>query len=314
MNLLPPRLTGWGACCASALLLTVVLGLSCRQEGRRGAAYGEHVEPETVVSASGIEMIPIPGGWFEMGSHSGNADEAPVHRAWVDAFLMDRHEMTQAHYRRLAGTSPFLSGDPSHFKGPHRPVEMVSWDIAALLCNERSRAEGLDVCYSEDGSCDFEASGYRLPSEAEWEYACRAGTGTAYSFGTEARHLGRNGWYGANSAKRTHPVGERRPNGWGLFDMHGNVAEWCNDVYEEDYYVRSSDRNPTGPGDGARYVLRGGAWNSSAEACRSAARVGESPGTQDACFARDAIGFRCVRKAPGDAAGSANAAANGGTP
>jgi formylglycine-generating enzyme required for sulfatase activity len=97
-------------------------------------------------------------------------------------------------------------------------------------------------------------------------------------------------------------VGEKKPNAWGLFDMHGNVAEWCHDVYDKDYYQHSPASNPRGPDEGDKNVLRGGAWNCSAETCRSAHRVGEDPGFQDACFARDAIGFRCVRQAPPEAA------------
>jgi formylglycine-generating enzyme required for sulfatase activity len=109
--------------------------------------------------------------------------------------------------------------------------------------------------------------------------------------------LGPHAWFADNADKKTHAVGQKRPNAWGLYDMLGNVAEWCNDVYEADYYRTSPEKDPVGPAEGERYVLRGGAWNSSADACRSAYRLGESPGFQDACFARDAIGFRCVRRA-----------------
>jgi formylglycine-generating enzyme required for sulfatase activity len=139
---------------------------------------------------------------------------------------------------------------------------------------------------------------YRLPSEAEWEYAARAGTTTAYSFGDDAGKLDRYAWTDANADYQTHAVGTREPNPWGLFDMHGNVAEWCNDVYQADYYQSAPAANPRGPAEGEKYVLRGGAWNCSAEACRASYRVGENPGFQDACFAQDAVGFRCVRKAP----------------
>jgi len=275
---------------APACLIVGLLALSC-QEARESASPPEG--PEIVTTKSGIERVRVPAGWFEMGSESGKPDEAPVHRVWVAAFLMDRFEMTQEQYGKL------VLGNPSHFKGPRRPVEMVSWADAALYCNKRSRAEGLEPCYDEEtAACNPEADGYRLPSEAEWEYACRAGTRTPYPFGRDPRLLPKQAWCAVNAGKKTHPVGQKKPNPWGLFDTIGNVAEWCNDVYGEAYYQKSPERNPRGPADGEKYVLRGGAWTSSADACRSAHRVGEDPGFQDACFARDAIGFRCVRNAP----------------
>jgi len=249
--------------------------------------------PEVVVTQSGVEMVSIPAGRFLMGSRQGQDDEQPVREVWVEAFLIDRTEVTQEQYAK------FARPDPSHFKGPDRPVEQVSWADAALYCNKRSRAEGLQPCYDEEtAKCHFEANGYRLPTEAEWEYACRAGSNGAYSFGDDVRLLKDHAWFAENASKQTHPVRQKRPNAWGLFDMHGNVAEWCNDVYDKSYYKHGPTKNPRGPVDGDKYVLRGGAWNATANACRSAYRVGEDPGFQDACFARDAIGFRCVRRAP----------------
>jgi acetoin utilization deacetylase AcuC-like enzyme/formylglycine-generating enzyme required for sulfatase activity len=249
--------------------------------------------PKGIVTKTGAEMVLIPAGRFRMGSVAGKPDEAPVHEVAIEAFLMDRTEVTQEQYAKL------VVGNPSHFKAPDRPVEQVSWADAALYCNFRSRDEGLEPCYDEKTTkCNFRASGYRLPTEAEWEYACRAGSDEAFGFGADERQLKQFAWYAENSSKKTQSVAQKKPNAWGLFDMHGNVAEWCNDVYEPGYYGASPAENPTGPADGEKYVLRGGAWNSTAGACRAAARVGEDPGFQDACFARDAIGFRCVRRAP----------------
>jgi len=280
-----------GSCCL--VMVLGMLGSGCRRVD--GPASGPEA-PEIIKTKTGAEMVLIPAGRFMMGSRTGQDDESPVHEVWVDAFWMDRTEVTQAQYGKL------VKGNPSHFKGPDRPMEMISWAHAALYCNKRSQAEGLKPCYDEaTAECNLDADGYRLPTEAEWEYACRAGTDTDYHFGQDPRPLKRYAWFAENAAKQTHPVAAKQANPWGLFDMHGNVAEWCNDVYDKGYYQTCPVlcKDPRGPADGEKYVLRGGAWNVSAKACRSAYRVGEDPGFQDACFARDAIGFRCVRRASG---------------
>jgi formylglycine-generating enzyme required for sulfatase activity len=271
-------------------VLAASLAASCQ---RADDASAPAAAVQKIATKSGIEMVLIPAGSFMMGSRGGKPDEAPAHKVSVGAFLVDVHEVTQEDYGRL------VLGNPSHFKGPRRPMEQVSWPKAAVYCNARSKGEGLEPCYDEDtAACNFEASGYRLPTEAEWEYAARAGGQAEYSFGGDAARLKDHAWFAENSGETTHPVCEKRPNAWGLYDMHGNVAEWCNDVFDAAYYKAGPVRDPRGPADGKRYVLRGGAWKSSRDASRAAYRVGENPGFQDACFALDAIGFRCVRKAP----------------
>jgi formylglycine-generating enzyme required for sulfatase activity len=248
-----------------------------------------------VKTPGGGEMVAIPAGFFEMGSRHGRDEEKPVHRVWIDSFLIDRHEVTQAEYEKLGKVEAFPN--PSHFQGGDLPVDQVSWPQAARFCNARSRLEGLQPCYNEEtAACDFAANGYRLPTEAEWEYACRAGTATDYSFGDETRYLGDFAWFAANAGKKTHAIAQKKPNPWGIFDMHGNVAEWCQDIYGASYYSSSPEKSPRGPDDGGEFVLRGGSWKSPADALRSAFRAGEAPGFSDACLARDAIGFRCVRK------------------
>ena len=134
-----------------------------------------------------------------------------------------------------------------------------------------------------------------------FEYACRAGTTSAYSFGSDPSGLAAYAWFKKDSQNTTHPVGQKRPNPWGLYDMHGNVAEWCHDVYDAGCYQRREGENPTGPASGEERVLRGGSWAAAEEACRSSARSSDAPGFADVCFGYDAYGFRCVRRSPGRA-------------
>jgi formylglycine-generating enzyme required for sulfatase activity len=279
------------------LLVGLLLAAFAPSGCQRAATSPAVTALPAITTKSGVEMVLIPAGSFEMGSHRGREEEKPAHVVRLDSFLMDRREVIQAEYEELGRSEAFPN--PSHFQGADLPVEQVTWPQAARFCNARSRREGLRPCYNEDtGECNFDAEGYRLPTEAEWEYACRAGMDSEYAFGNEARRLGDHAWFAENSAKKTHPVGRKKPNPWGLLDMHGNVAEWCNDVYDPGYYQTSPETNPRGPAEGKEYVLRGGSWKSPADALRSAARLGENPGFSDACLARDAIGFRCVRKAP----------------
>jgi len=273
-------------------VLLIFTGIACQ---RTNMPVADAELPGSIKTKGGLEMILVPAGSFDMGNKRGKEDAAVVHKVTVDGFLMDKYEVTQAEYEKQG------LPNPSHFKGPELPVEQISWAQAALYCNRRSQAEGLKPCYDEaTAKCNFEADGYRLPTEAEWEYACRAGSTTDYCFGSDARKLTEYAWFTDNSSKKTHPVGQKKPNPWGLYDMHGNVAEWCNDFYDPNYYATSPPNNPRGPADGNQCVLRGGSWNSGAEALRSSYRLGDNPGFSDACLARDAIGFRCVRKAPID--------------
>lgn len=237
-------------------------------------------------------MVVIPAGWFEMGDDKGSPDERPAHKVWLNSFLMDKCEVPQEEFRK------HQISDPSHFKNPKNPLEQMNWSDAAMYCNDRSYEEGLQECYNEKTwDCNFQANGYRLPTEAEWEYACRAGTSMQYNFGNDARRLAEYAWFTQNSSEKTHPVGQKKPNQWGLYDMYGNVTEWCNDWYQKDYYKNSPQRNPTGPAKGKERVLRGGAWSSSTESCRSAYRSSD-PSIDDTCLSSDTIGFRCVRNIP----------------
>jgi formylglycine-generating enzyme required for sulfatase activity len=262
------------------------------QPGEQAAPNAKSLQksPVEITSKSGVKMRLIPGGEFIMGSSSGAEDETPPHRVTVSGFAMDVFEVTQDQY------AAFEWPNPAHFKDPRRPVEQVRWSDAALFCNERSRREGLDPCYDEvTFECHFDASGYRLPTEAEWEYAARAGTETDYDFGNDPRELQSHANFGKTSNGRTGLAGMKKPNRWGLYDMCGNVYEWCHDVYDPAYYAASPGTDPYGPASGEKRVLRGGAWNSSPVACRAPARYSDAPGITDACFARDTYGFRAVR-------------------
>ncbi len=250
---------------------------------------GEPVDLELLSPDSGGEMVLIPGGQFIMGDSSGRADETP-HEVLMGSFYMDKHAVTQQLFEKVMGTNP------SKLKRAENPVERTQWVDAARFCNKCSELDGLTPCYDPaTWECDFAASGYRLPTEAEWEYACRAGSQTKYFFGDSERELTKYAWLKPHSRGRTQPVGTKRPNPWGLYDMHGNVWQWCNDYYSESYYEESPQENPRGPATGEQRVLRGGAWSSTADKCRAAYRFKEFPVFSDACFGADTYGFRRVR-------------------
>lgn len=245
---------------------------------------------DTIIKTeSGVEMVLIPGGTFTMGGTDG--DNSPAREVELSPFYMDRYEVTQGMYKNLE------LPDASHFKKESNPVEMVAWINAAIYCNERSIEEGLEPCYDEKTwDCDFSANGYRLPTEAEWEYAARAGTKGKYFFGSDTRLLKNYAIFKSNSQERTSTSGTRKPNPWGLYDIYGNVAEWCNDFYSKDYYTNAPAKNPRGPAKGKARVVRGGSWADDESRINSETR-GFDDSINDACILRDTIGFRAVRKA-----------------
>jgi formylglycine-generating enzyme required for sulfatase activity len=276
-----------------APLLALLIGGCDRSQRPAGSASSRPAPPPTITTKSGLEMALIPAGEFLMGDNRGDNDEKPAHNVRVSAFYMDTHEITQKAYASL------MQNNPAKSKAPDKPVEQVDWYHAVLYCNLRSLKEGLKPCYDANTlTCDFRADGYRLPTEAEWECACRAGTQTRYSFGDAPVKLNACAWFKDNASQTTHPAAQKLPNPWGLYDMHGNVAEWCHDIYGATYYQQNQTNDPSGPAAGDKRVLRGGSWRATDDACRSSARQSESPRFADACFGSDAYGFRCVRKAP----------------
>jgi formylglycine-generating enzyme required for sulfatase activity len=231
----------------------------------------------------GMDLVLIPAGEFVMGSPHNDSyasgTEKPQHKVQITKpFYLAVTPVTQEQYERVMGHNP------SHFQGtrgilglfakagdPRRPVEKVSWDDAVAFCRKLSDRDGKE---------------YRLPTEAEWEYACRAGSTGKWCFGDNESLLGQYAWYGMNSGSTTHPVGQKKPNAWGLYDLHGNVWEWCLDWYGGQYTSTALD-DPTGPTAGSDRVFRGGCWFSYAGYCRSAYRNGSTPG-----YRSNSLGFR----------------------
>jgi len=204
----------------------------------------------------------IPPGEFMMGSEKGARNEKPVHKVSISkGFYLQTTEVTQKQWQAVMGTTPW-SGRENVKEGPNYPVVYVSWEDAQEFL-KKLNAMG-------DGR-------YRLPTEAEWEYACRAGSQSKYFFGDDAARLGPYAWYSKNTRAAVenyaHQVALTRPNAFGLYDMHGNVWEWCSDYGEEDYYQHSPEIDPTGPVEGYSRSLRGGSWQVDAAYCRSAIRI-----------------------------------------
>jgi formylglycine-generating enzyme required for sulfatase activity len=242
-------------------------------------------------------MKPITGGTFQMGSNNGDTDEQPVHTVTVSSFYMDSTEVTQADYQTLLGVNP------SMYMNNNGAVSCCSWCDAVLYCNARSKRNGKDTvyyytsiigttgihCRLNDIVIDLSKNGYRLATEAEWEYACRAGTTTEYYWGDDSLNADSYAWCYENPTIMTHDVALKLPNSFGLYDMSGNVSEWCNDYWDPFYYSSSPSSDPTGPTSGQHCVVRGGSRFSSAYGIRSAFRDNGTTGTWTVH-----VGFRCV--------------------
>jgi formylglycine-generating enzyme required for sulfatase activity len=247
-----------------------------------------------------IELADIPAGNFVRGGHT----------ITLSAFKMSKFQVTQELYEAVMGNNP------SWFQGTatdrvvaageiqgKRPVETVTWFDAVMFCNKLSEREGLTLFYTITSitmtgnnitaatvTTNPSANGYRLPTEAQWEYACRAGSTTLWHFGDDEAQLVNYAWYSVNSNSRTHQVGLKLPNEFGLYDMHGNVWEWVWDFSSDDFPDPSNLSDPTGAASGSRRVVRGGSWDNSAQDTRSANRVDVWPYVRDG-----SLGFRFVR-------------------
>ncbi|MCE2486014.1 MAG: formylglycine-generating enzyme family protein [Desulfurellaceae bacterium] len=242
-------------------------------EAERQAAERRAAEIRRVLNE--MEFVLIEPGTFEMGSPETEAwrvSDERLHRVMLSQpFYLGKYEVTQGQWQAVMGSNPSLFAC-----GATCPVENVSWEDTQAFIAALNRQEGVEK--------------YRLPTEAEWEYAARAGTQTAYHFGDDASQLGAYAWYGDNVDYENliHPVGQKRPNAWGLYDMHGNVQEWVQDWYGG--YPHGAVTDPRGPSSGARRVDRGGSWFNSARQCRAADRGDSSPG-----YRNGDLGFRLAR-------------------
>ena len=266
-----------------------------------------------------IDMVSVPGGTFTMGDTrgEGNEIELPTHSVTLNPFYMGTYEVTQGEYAQYM--QPVSSWTSEYGLGYNYPAYNVSWYAILKYSNLRSMAEGLTPVYSISGStdpanwgevpntwnhpdtpswivaiCNWNANGYRLPTEAEWEYAARGATNTPDYLYSGSDDIDAVAWYdGINSPHGSIPVGTLAPNGLGLYDMSGNVMEWCWDWYSGDYYSSSPSSNPTGPESGAPRVLRGGHWHGSADYSRVSDRLNAYPDESHYVF-----GFRLCRSVP----------------
>jgi formylglycine-generating enzyme required for sulfatase activity len=302
-----PNAHDWGAWTVTTPPTETVDG----EETRTCAHDTAHKETRPIYS----KMVWVPGGSFEMGKELGTAgsgDTTPVHTVTLSGFYMGRYQVTQAQYQAVMGSNPsyFDSSPASGEVQGNRPVESVSWYDAIVFCNKLSMAEGLTPAYSISNSTnpsDWGAvptssnstwdaavivsgsAGYRLPTEAQWEYAAKGGNGTPGNYiYSGSNTVGDVAWYDGNSNSMTHEVGKKTANGLGIYDISGNVWEWCWDWY--DSYSSSAQNNPAGPASGSARVIRGGSWSYDASYARSVYRD-----LNISYFRYYYIGFRLVR-------------------
>jgi formylglycine-generating enzyme required for sulfatase activity len=246
-----------------------------------GGANISNAQPaKEITNSTGMKLVLIPKGAFTMRSEieeeraSNNEEQYQV--TISKHYYLGVTEVTQGQYEKVMGTNPSrFQGNKVQGDSSNLPVEQVSWEDAVEFCKKLS-----DLPEERKAG-----RVYRLPTEAEWEYACRAGSRSFYSFGASSKSLGDYAWFVGNSGLQTHPVGEKKANAWGLHDMHGNVVEWCSDWYGK--YPKGAVSDPGGPDEGSGRVERGGYFGGGAQFCRSAFRYGRVPSYRGGC-----LGFR----------------------
>ncbi len=249
--------------------------------------------------AQKVEMVQVQGGTFIMGNdYSINQDESPEHKVTLSDFMIGKYEITFEQFDRFCVSTGWEKPEDAGMGRGKNPVMNVSWEAAVMYCNWLSKMEALEKCYTIQRDslatvvlCNFEATGYRLPTEAEWEYAAKGGSqSNGYAF-SGSNNPDEVAWYYGNSSGEPHGVGLKKANELGIHDMSGNVREWCWDLYSKDFYKKSPENNPTGPTEGVRRVYRGGGWNFKLDFLRMTAREYMGPSK-----AYGNIGFRIVRK------------------
>lgn len=223
------------------------------------------------ITVADIDFVWCPDGEFYMGSTDGNSNELPVHHVTISkGFWISSEEVSQEQWMAIMGDNPSdMTGDP------RAPVENVSWNDVQTYITALNDAHPLRT--------------FRLPTEAEWEYACRADTSTAYFFGTDSSALTKYAWYSSNDGNKTHLVGQKEANDWGLYDVYGNVGEWVNDWYDDYPEEGAAETDPQGPETGSTHVFRGGTWSDDAATCTSSHRSSAGADKRSS-----KIGFRLV--------------------
>ncbi len=239
-----------------------------RREEERRRREKEEAERKRLISM--FEMVKVAGGTFTMGASASDSeadsDEKPAHRVTLSGYYIGKYEVTQKQWVEIMGSNP------SYFKGDNLPVEKVSWDDIQEFLRKLNAKTGMS---------------FRLPTEAEWEFAAHGGNSSRGYKYSGSDNIDSVAWYYDNSGNKTHPVGTKSPNELGIYDMSGNVCEWCQDWFDANYYSNSPLSNPKGPSSGAYRVLRGGSWNINARYCRVSFRNNNAPGN-----GRDYCGFR----------------------
>lgn len=249
------------------IVIAALAGISMTRRGQEAEALQTEPQVGTVWKepVTGMEFVWVPTGNFMMGFNEGEVDEQPVHKVHISGFWMGKYEVTQGQWKAIMNENK-----AKFIKGDNYPMETVDWDETLDFIHKLSSRSG---------------HRFRLPTEAEWEYACKAGT-NLQQYGDP----GDIAWNVENTSRTTHPVGQKKPNAWSLYDMLGNVWEWCQDWYGEKYYAASPPNNPKGPTSGDERVFRGGSWFWPAVDTRAAVRFSSDQG-----FRISWLGFRLAR-------------------